>query len=158
MRKVIDNIELYAVFFMLLPLCLLIGCGVMWVMGMVIPPVLFPICCVVAYLISLRVSKTKAKQITSILTLLGILLVTVLLSYLIHDSAYDSNWYHQQSIAALSEGWNPIYQHHYGPMGDNPKYMWMDHYAKGQETICATIVSTFGNMEIGNLYLDSSFV
>lgn len=150
MRKVFDNIELYAVFFMLLPLCLLIGCGVMWVFGMTILPILFPVCCVVAYFLSLRLSKRK-QQMASVVTIVGILLVTLLLSYLIHDSAYDSNWYHQQSIAALSEGWNPIYQHHYDPMGDNENYMWVDHYAKGQETICATIVSTFGNMEIGKM-------
>lgn len=150
MKRVIDNIELYAVFFMLLPLCLLIGCGVMWVFGMTILPILFPVCCVVAYYISLRLSKRK-QQMASVVTIVGILLVTLLLSYLIHDSAYDSNWYHQQSIAALTEGWNPIYQHHYDPMGDNQKFMWVDHYAKGQETICATIVSTFGNMETGKM-------
>ena len=150
MRKVFDNIELYAVFFMLLPLCLLIGCGMTWVLGMTILPILFPVCCVVAYLLSLRLSKRK-HQMGSVVTLVGILLVTLLLSYFIHDSAYDSNWYHQQSIAALSEGWNPIYQHHYDPMGDNRNYMWVDHYAKGQETICATIVSTFANMEIGKM-------
>ena len=150
MKRVIDNIELYAVFFMLLPLCLLLGCGVMWVFGMTILPILFPVCCVVAYFISLCLSKRK-QQMASVVTIVGILLVTLLLSYLIHDSAYDSNWYHQQSIAALTEGWNPIYQHHYDPMGDNQKYMWVDHYAKGQETICATIVSTFGNMETGKM-------
>lgn len=150
MKKVIDNSELFAVFFMLLPLFLLVVCGVVWLLGMTIVPILFPICCIVSYLFSVRLLKKK-QQLMSIVSLVGILFVTLLLSYFIHDSAYDSNWYHQQSIAALSEGWNPIYQHHYDPMGDNRNYMWVDHYAKGQETICATIVSTFANMEIGKM-------
>ena len=82
--------------------------------------------------------------------ILGLTLIA-LFCYLLKDPAFDSNWYHQPGIYLLSHGWNPIYEHHSMKLVDESSRMWVDHYAKGQETICASIVAFTGNMEMGKL-------
>lgn len=148
MKKIYDSCEFFAMFFMLLPTVLLVICGIVWVMRITIFPLLFPIGVVVAYVLAIRLTHRSLNS-RVIIPVVGTLLLLVAMCFMINDTSWDGYAYHQPGIAALSEGWNPVYQHHYDPNGDNMKYIWVDHYAKGQETICATIAATFGNIETG---------
>lgn len=160
--------ELYAMFFMLLPAILLAECGITWLLGGRITPFAFPVGFILAYISALRLAKQPLNS-KGIVPIVCVIFVLVLLCYFLHDSSCDGFLYHQQGVAALSEGWNPIYNHHcgidedvayrweklstkthVGPM-DVSGIVWVDHYAKGQETLCATVMSTFGNIEIGKI-------
>jgi hypothetical protein len=95
------------------------------------------------------VSGNNSKRfIVSALTLLAIVFGAVIVSSLIYDYAFDGQWYHQDIIFRLKNGWNPIYTwHSHEPIVHSD--IWVNHYAKGLETIAATIYSLTGNIESG---------
>lgn len=66
---------------------------------------------------------------------------------LLYDYTYDGQAYHQDIMAALADGWNPVYASH--SPGDSPSSLWVNHYNKGVETIQAAINVSFGNIEAG---------
>ena len=137
--------------FLLLPIILLLFSGLTWIVGGTMVSWGFPIVFIASFLfVYILEGKHKMSFLPFVITL-GIIIFVGGLCYFIHDPAFDSNWYHQPGIYLLSHGWNPIYQHHSMDIGDPSANMWIDHYAKGQETICATIVACTGNMEIGKL-------
>lgn len=145
------KIDYCAFALLLLPVILLLASGVTWCVGASIGFATFPVSLVFALFAANRiVAKSKMLYCSMGICLMGLFIVGGL-CYFIHDPAFDSNWYHQPGIYLLSHGWNPIYQHHSMNIGDPSANMWIDHYAKGQETICATIVAFTGNMEIGKL-------
>lgn len=146
-----NHIDYLAFAFLMLPAFLLMISGIIWCIGAIIGCLVFPITLAMALLIAnWIVARKRIQYLSMVCCLLGLVCVG-LLCYFIHDPAFDSNWYHQPGIYLLSHGWNPIYQHHSMNIGDASANMWIDHYAKGQETICATIVAFTGNMEIGKL-------
>lgn len=60
------------------------------------------------------------------------------------DYSLDGNAYHQGTIAALADGWNPFRS------PQNPDVsVWGIHYARAFETISAAITLTFGHLEWG---------
>lgn len=137
--------------FLLIPVFLLLVSGSFWLVGGQINMVTFPIGMLLALIFGSLLSYgswIKLKQWGNIISLL---IFIGFLCLFFHDPAFDSNWYHQPGIYLLSHGWNPIYQHHSIHLVDDTANMWIDHYAKGQETICATIVAFTGNMEVGKL-------
>lgn len=71
--------------------------------------------------------------------------VAICSGMMLWDFSYDGNAYHQESIAALCEGWNPVHpQPQFADLS-----IWSLHYAKGLEIIEATVVSTTGLLESG---------
>lgn len=145
------KIDYLAFALLLLPVSLLLVSGLTWSVGMSISVVTFPLGLILALLLAHLVTKRKEVQVHSMCLILIGLVVGGALCALIHDPAFDSNWYHQPGIYLLSHGWNPIWQHHSVTLTDSSANMWVDHYAKGQETICATIVALTGNIEVGKL-------
>ncbi len=145
------KIDYLAFALLLLPVSLLLVSGLTWSVGMSISMVTFPLGLILALLLAHLVTKRKEVQVHSMCLILIGLVVGGALCALIHDPAFDSNWYHQPGIYLLSHGWNPIWQHHSVTLTDSSANMWVDHYAKGQETICATIVALTGNIEVGKL-------
>ena len=146
------NIKEYlAMELLLLPIILLLVSGLMWIVGGTLAAWVFPIGVMASFLLVYVLEGKRKMSFLPLAIVMGIILVIGTLCYLVHDPAYDSNWYHQPGIYLLSHGWNPIYQHHSMNIGDPSANMWIDHYAKGQETICATIVACVGDMEVGKL-------
>lgn len=145
-------VQLWAFTFLLMPILILLMAGMSWVLKLEIFCYIFPISLVICLGLSLAYSKAKGciVKLFPCCVILGLTLIA-LFCYLLKDPAFDSNWYHQPGIYLLSHGWNPIYEHHSMKLVDESSRMWVDHYAKGQETICASIVAFTGNMEMGKL-------
>lgn len=120
--------------------------SVLWIGGSSINGFVFPLA-ILAVLILNIINKVNIKISFLFLSIVGISLVT---SIMIPDASTDGQHYHQPIIYALAAGWNPIYEHHNhiisNLLGQN---IWIDHYCKGIETIQASIVACFRNMEIG---------
>ncbi len=70
------------------------------------------------------------------------------LSMLVLDYSYDGQWYHQEMIWQLANGWNPFTAHHAPEFEINTRAaIWVNHYSKGLEMVQATIYSLTGNIE-----------
>lgn len=63
------------------------------------------------------------------------------------DYTYDGQSYHQDIMAAIADGWNPVYRSH--SPDETPTSLWVNHYNKGLETIQAVVNTCFGNIEAG---------
>lgn len=81
---------------------------------------------------------------------LGLSLIIVLLSVLIsgyfYDTSFDGQAYHMEAMIQMKRGWNPFWE--YLPDTVN-QAIWVNHYAKGMETVQAAFYCTFGNIETG---------
>ncbi|MCD8182053.1 MAG: hypothetical protein LUE99_01975 [Bacteroides sp.] len=75
-----------------------------------------------------------------------IVAVSLLVSSFTYDYSYDGIAYHQDCILQLKEGWNPFYVHH--ATGARHE-MWVNHYARGLETIQATVYAMTNEIESG---------
>lgn len=146
-----NHINNWAFALLILPVVLLLVSGLTWCIGTSICRFTFPLALVFTLFMTNRIiSKQKIQYMSIAYCCVGIVAIGAL-CYFVHDPAFDSNWYHQPGIYLLSHGWNPIYDHHSARVINDTSHIWIDHYAKGQETICATIVAFTGNMEIGKL-------
>lgn len=67
-----------------------------------------------------------------------------------YDCSFDGQWYHQDAIIAMSDGWNPIWDFpisNADASGSNANYI--NHYPKASWTIQAVIFRLTGNIEAG---------
>lgn len=148
--------EALGFFFLITPFTLLVISGITWVLGGSISCMIFPAGVIISLLSANLLVFHKQlnwKMFTIALCTLAFFYIT---SVTFWDSSYDGNAYHQPGIWLLANGWNPVHQHHSSLLDWTEQAMWIDHYAKGQETICATIYTTTGNIEagkLGNLFL-----
>ncbi|WP_177181007.1 hypothetical protein [Parapedobacter koreensis] len=74
------------------------------------------------------------------------LILALLISSYFYDVSVDGQAYHQEALIQLKQGWNPYWQ--YLPDSVN-QAIWVNHYAKGMETIQAAIYCTFHDIEVG---------
>lgn len=144
-----NHINYWAFALLIIPVVLLLVSGLTWCIGASICSFTFPLALVFTLFMANKIISRQKIQYQSIAYCLVYLVAVGALCYFVHDPAFDSNWYHQPGIYLLSHGWNPIYDHHSARVINDTSHIWIDHYAKGQETICATIVAFTGNMEIG---------
>lgn len=80
-------------------------------------------------------------------TVAAIVVCSIIVARLIYDSSYDGFFYHQETIAALADGWNPFYDVISGSKTNFTP--WTIHYAKGVEIMEAVIVAFTSNIETG---------
>lgn len=122
--------------------------GFVWMAGGVIGPFIFPTAVIISALTSTLLQRPLSLPVAAKGTAIAVVLiaVSVALSSLIEDNSYDGNFYHQEEVVTLAEGWNPVKE--ISPEGHNLQ-LWTIHYAKAMEMIAAAIVSTTGNLESG---------
>ena len=77
---------------------------------------------------------------------IAITVFSLLFSAYFYDRSYDGQAYHMEAIIQLKQGWNPYWQTL--PNSVN-QVLWVNHYAKGMETVQAAIYGTFNNIEAG---------
>lgn len=104
--------------------------------------VIFPIAIIIAGVINFRQEGYK----TGISALL-LLAVSLWVSTLVYDHSYDGQCYHIGTAVQLAEGWNPFYEKSTSMFPEMD--IWIQHYAKGMETVSACIISTVGYWETG---------
>lgn len=94
--------------------------------------------------------RKKMNTLVGAILYVGVPMLLVAFSLLIanyfYDVSYDGQAYHQEAIIQLKEGWNPYRQQ---LPDDVNQAIWVNHYAKGMETIQACIYSTFDDIELG---------
>lgn len=73
-----------------------------------------------------------------------VLIICLFIAALFNDNSFDGNFYHQETISLLLNGWNP-----YSPFEFKNIPRWSIHYAKALEIIEASIALTFNNIECG---------
>ena len=86
---------------------------------------------------------TNPKNIGIFIYPLIIIASSVVICNTIWDYSYDGMAYHQVGIHSLMNGWNPFYEK------CPTDIIWVDHYAKGMETMSAIIAKAFGDIESG---------
>ena len=80
----------------------------------------------------------------------GCFAFSLVISNLYFDVSFDGQWYHQDAIMFLSDGWNPIWDH---ALMD-----WLNSYPKASWVFQSGIFQLFGNVEYGkSLHLISLF-
>lgn len=122
-----NHINYWAFALLILPVVLLLVSGLTWCIGASICGFTFPLALVFTLFMANRIISRQRIQYLSIAYCLVGLVAVGVLCYIVHDPAFDSNWYHQPGIYLLSHGWNPIYQHHSINIGDASANMWIDH-------------------------------
>lgn len=89
----------------------------------------------------------------------GVLLLSGVLAGCYFDMSFDGQWYHQDAIGFLKEGWNPIWDHRLldtEVSGMNANYV--NCYPKAAWYFQAGIFSAFNNVEYGKaLHLIGNF-
>lgn len=114
------------------------------VAGWRITPVVFPLALVLAVFLSLR--KEGCKRI---LAMLGLVALCLLWAVFFYDYSFDGQWYHTGTITQLVNGWNPIYDAPIDIYTVETANLWINHYARGMETVAACIASAVFDIEAG---------
>lgn len=78
---------------------------------------------------------------------LGVIAISLLLSWFYYDLSWDGQWYHQAAIYHLESGWNPLLK----PIEtfDKNNDLSIIHFPKGSWYYAASVLSTFDNPEAG---------
>ena len=134
------GIGLFSVLFLAL-----IITSLMFILGYNINKYIFPVSALLGAMIVYIVANRKYG---SVLLYCGILILSLLIALSTYDYSFDGQWYHIDTIYQLKNGWNPIYSHH-AENANQLTAVWVNHYAKGFETIAATIYSFTNKVETG---------
>ena len=97
--------------------------------------------------------KGKKRIIHILLTNILFLTITFITFYVNHyfyDTSWDGQWYHQEAVIKLEEGWNPLYDGHLDEKFD--ANIWVNHYTKGNWYYAASLYDLFDDLEIGKSY------
>lgn len=91
---------------------------------------------------------------TALLTALGALFwLAIYIAGLFYDVSWDGQTYHQEAIIQLCEGWNPFREHLTLERLPEPfNIRSINHYARGAETIQASLYKVTGNIEHGKAF------
>lgn len=81
----------------------------------------------------------------TLFTVFVILMFCYIMSLIVFDNSYDGQYYHQETMIQLKNGWNPIYTSSNARIGK----LWIDNYPKGGETLSSLIYLSANQIEIG---------
>jgi hypothetical protein len=145
--------QLYAtgLFLFLIPSIVFVFATLLWFIGLPINGWLFLVSIGLAAGVSYRVFSPKAIKQWSWLFLGCFVIVTsLLIAVQFYDCSFDGQWYHQDAIMFLSDGWNPIWDaaiSNNAVSGLNANYV--NHYPKAPWVIEAALYMFTGNIEAG---------
>lgn len=132
-----------------IPVLVLLLTSVTFALGGFINPFIFPFSVLCGAGIVIYSSKRLAASAWgNVLLYFSVVLLSLLVANNTLDYSWDGLAYHQDIISQLKEGWNPIYSHH-APGANADLAIWVDHYAKGLETMAATVYSFTDEIESG---------
>ena len=110
----------------------------------------FPLGIAVAVVAANAVCRPVRADLTrGILVALGVIALSIIIATLTIDYSYDGLVYHQEIIAFLCNGWNPLRQAYPSGAGAETVSVWALHYAKGIEIAQASVVAFIGKIEAG---------
>ncbi len=144
---------LYAisVFLFLLPSIVLVLTHAAWFLGIELSGWIFIISLAIsAGIIVLFEKQTLWTNITGLSVALILVWGSIYISGLFYDCSFDGQWYHQDAVILMSEGWNPIWDNLIADVdvsGLNANYV--NHYPKASWAIQAVLFRLTGNIESG---------
>lgn len=158
----IDYLVLVPIQIVLTAVSILILSNLSFLMNIGMAPFVFPLGVIVSFLLSYYIGKKYFQKnnsslkrnflIMSCITLLTIG-ISIAIATFFYDVSCDGQEYHQEIIFAIKdEKWNPITQ--YAPPENIYPGLdtWVQHYAKGSETISASIYSLTDRIESGKAF------
>jgi hypothetical protein len=80
-------------------------------------------------------------------SVLALTLLAIGISAAFYDLSWDGQWYHQNAIYSLIQGWNPLSEPLRGFADHNQ--LWIRHYAKGPWYIATAVAALTGQIETG---------
>lgn len=86
---------------------------------------------------------------TTLLTSIPLLGLAILLSTLYYDVSGDGQWYHQEIIIRLTQGWNPFYSTLQQDFYLESMHNFVQHYPKAFEIIASVIFKSSPSIETG---------
>lgn len=132
-----------------IPFFSLLIASLLFAAGLRIYPFLLPLAVALSILsIYFLTKKSISEFISSTILLLILFFASLYVSSIFYDYSWDGRCYHGEAIVALKNGWNPFYQPHVSGVNERMAF-WVDHYAKGLETISAVIYSATNELELG---------
>ncbi len=139
---------IYGCVLLLMPFFALLISSAAFAMNGSVAPWMFPASCLSALAYGhVQICRTAPDASRSLsryyTTIITTLLFAIVSAALIYDNSSDGNYYHQGTIIALLEGWNPFA----GSEGIDS--LWIKHYAKAIEIVAATIAACTGRIEAG---------
>lgn len=122
--------------------------SLLFALGSHVQPWIFPTACVVSVLgghvwLCKRAASPGRALLRYYIVMSLLLFTAIFTAACIYDNSSDGNLYHQGTVIALLGGWNPF------AGSEGIEVLWIKHYAKGIETIAATIVACTGRLESG---------
>lgn len=112
--------------------------------GIAISPWVFPLAVLAATLATGACCRQMKSAIRIAAWICAAIAAACLICAVLSDHSYDGNFYHQEGVALLAKGWNPVYMR-IGPSTGNS--IWVEHYAKFLEITEATLVALTGSIE-----------
>lgn len=116
-----------------------------------VTPWQFPLSILLAFAASVLCGGTSPADRRTSLTgaLAASLLIAILIPIcgILPDYSHDGNFYHQEIIVYLLDGWNPVTN----PIPVEGCSLWSIHYSKGLEIIEACVAATTGYIETGKV-------
>lgn len=144
--------------FFLIAFCLLNIIGltlllstILFVFGIHVTWLHLPVSVCIAIVLNYYASRAYALEkdsyfLKSILISIGVLVISVVLANAIYDTSWDGQFYHQEAVYQLKNGWNPFHQ----PLPDSVnRAIWINHYPKGAEIPQAAIYAITNKIETG---------
>ena len=111
-KNVLAKEQIIASFLLLIPL-MSFGIGSLWlILGFQVSSFIFPFSCVLSAFSTILIFKKKTAQKTIILNIVYasfLFLSCILVSNSFYDVSFAGQWYHQDAVILLSEGWNPLH-------------------------------------------------
>jgi hypothetical protein len=151
MNRPYNHLYAISVFLFLLPSIVMVLTHASWFLGIEIGAWIFIISLILSAGIIFLLEKQPIRaNITGLFVGLILTWGSIYVSGQFFDCSFDGQWYHQDAIILISEGWNPIWDN---PIADvdasglNANYV--NHYPKASWAIQAVLFRLTGNIESG---------
>lgn len=106
----------------------------------------FPLGFILAIILLKVINKSSSVIIPSILSIIfiGAALFYIAKTY---DVSWDGQWYHQDAIIKLTQGWNPVYSHSNPSIIISDSDLWIHHYPQASWIVKAGIFKLTGSIQ-----------
>ena len=158
--------QIYAIglFLFLIPVVIFVISTLLLFLKFPVLGIIYPVSIILAGILvyQLEIKNEKERSLNRFLFILlggGLTFISLWLSGLFYDVSFDGQWYHQDAIIFLSEGWNPFHDDfiaNASVSGNNANYV--NHYPKATWIYQSVVYLFFGGIELGkSLHLQLIF-